>query len=128
MTNEIYKTGKMYVVWPRDPKVKSPEEGIDKMIESIERTSGTYGWCEEVICERARNDASEQADCKAEEVPEYDTQGHWRGTKTIDDEINQAREEFRRKYGQRAVYEVHVRHVGNVDANGRFTEVKPQKK
>lgn len=128
MTNEINKTGRMYVVWPQDPEIRSQQEGIDKMIESIERSSGTYGCCKGVISEGARNVASEQADYKAEEVPERDAQGHWRGTQIIDDERNQAKEKFRQEYGQRAVYEIRVRQVGTVDAEGKFTEIERKTK
>ena len=46
----------------------------------------------------------------------------------IDDERNQAREKCIQEYGQRSVYEIRVRYVGNVDANGRFTEVEQKTK
>ena len=128
MTNVIDKTGRMYVAWPRDPDVQSRQNGIDKVIESIERTEGQYGWGEEVISDRGIRFISEQASYRADDVPERDEQGHWRGTEIIDDERNQAREKCIQEYGQRSVYEIRVRYVGNVDANGRFTEVEQKTK
>lgn len=128
MTNDIMKTGRMYAVWPRDPDVQSRQNGIDKVIESIERTEGQYGWCEEVISDRVIRFISEQASYRADDVPERDEQGRWRGTEIIDDERNKAREKCIQEYRQRAVYEIRVRYVGKVDANGRFTEVEQKTK
>lgn len=122
------KTGRMYVVWPAEPDIKSAQNGIEKVIESIEGTRGQYGWCKEVISEIAGNRASEQAGYMAEEVTERDDQGHWRGHHIIDDERNGLKGRYIQEFGQRAVYEVRVRYVGKVDAQGRFTEVKPKKK
>jgi len=118
----------MYVVWPKDSYVQSQQDGIDKVIECIERTNGEYGWCKKVISDRVRNSASEQADYEADDIPEHDNQGHWRGHQIIDEERNRVRKKFVQEYGQRAVYEVRVRHVGNVDAAGRFTEVEKKKR
>ena len=63
---------------------------------------------------------------KADEVPEYDPQEHWRGTQTINNERNQAKEKFMQEFGQRAMYEVRIRYVGKVDVAGKFTPIKPK--
>src|SRR3989338_764045 len=127
MTNDIMKTGKMYVVWSADSEVQSRQDGIDKVIEIVERTNGQYGWCEEVISDKVMRFVSQQANYRADDIPEHDDQGHWRGHQIIDEERNRAREKYVQEYGQRAVYEIRVRYVGNVDATGRFTEVEKKR-
>ena len=123
MTNEITKTGRMYVVWHQDPKVQTPAEGIERIIDSIQRTGAEYAWCTEVASEIVNNNAREEADRR------------WEDTHNSTFGIDRESAEYRQhtigcfvEYGQRAVYEVRVRYVGKVDANGKFTAIKQKRR
>lgn len=116
MANEIYKTGRMFVVWPTNPDVRSQQDGIEKMIESIERTGAECTWCPEIAAEDVGNRAMRyfnQRECNPLAAYRPDSE-----------EYQRAMQEF----GQRAVYEVRVRYVGKVDAEGRFTEIEGKKR
>ena len=116
MTNEIMKTGRMYVVWHKDPNVKSPQDGIEQVITSIGWTGAEYAWCKEVAAEIVGVEARV---CAENEY--FAAQG-------VPDSASEEWKEYVKYFDSRAVYEVRVRYVGKVDAKGKFTEIKPKKK
>ena len=124
MADEIMKTGRMYVVWNGNPEVQAQADGIEKVIESIERTSGDYGWCTEVAAEIVERSATEYADEAWEDAHPESITGIDRESVRKSAEWQQHIKEF----GRRAIYEVRIQHVGYVDAKGRFKEVKMRQK
>lgn len=111
--NEIDRTGKMYVVWHRRPDVQSRQDGIDQVIGSIVGNGAEYGAGVDGTERIVRNAATDHFDSKE------------RGFNPLT-EAKQGSKEYRqavREFGQRAVYEVQVRYVGSVNAEGKFTKL-----
>lgn len=118
--NEINRTGKMYVVWHNHEEVQTQQEGIDKVIESIGFTGAEYGGSVGDIGRTVRQTAIEYFN-------DEDRGGFYpqevnpiSGAKPGSKEYRQAVQEF----GERAVYEVRVRYVGTVNAEGKFTKIQ----
>ena len=122
MTNDIMKTGRMYVVWHKDPNVKSPQDGIDQIITSIGWTGAEYSrWkeiarCEEAVAKIVRDEARESAE------------NEYFAARGVPDSTSEEWKQYVTEFGSRAVYEVRVRYVGKVNANGKFKRVGPKKK
>jgi len=106
--NKIDKTGRMYVVWHTRPEVRAQQDGVDKVIESISCTGAEYGSGIEDIARIVRGNAIEVNDDR--EVNPIT------GSQPKSKEYQRAVNE----YGQRAVYEVCVKHVGYADAEGNL--------
>lgn len=116
MANNIYKSGRMYVVWHKDADISSRENGIDKLIESIGWTRAEYSDSREVATKIVQDEAITYFD-----VREFNPlHGH-------DDPNHPERVAAVEEFGRRAIYEVRVKLVGYADAEGRFTEVEKRK-
>ena len=124
MANEIMKTGRMYLVWDRNPEVQTQAGGIEIVIESIGRTDAKYAWCTEVAAEIVERSATEYADELWEDAHPESITGIDRESVRKSAEWQQHIKEF----GRRAIYEVRIQHIGYVDAKGRFKEVKMRQK
>lgn len=117
MANEIYKSGRMYIVWHKDADVSSRENGIEKVIESIGWTGAEYSDSREVAARIVKDWAITYFDER-----EFNPLNGLKWDKTHPERIA-AVEEF----GRRAIYKVRVKLVGHVDADGKFTEVEMRK-
>jgi len=110
------KTGMMYVVWHRDSETRSLEDGVQRIKDWLIGTGAEYTSNVDNLSRIVRDTAIEHFDDQ-----EFNP---LRGAKPRSEKYRQAVQEF----GQRAVYEVCIRYVGQVDARGKLVETKPKRK